>query len=916
MPRIARIVAGLLLAASCTDRAPSGPQSPSPRHASFSVLPAFQSIPVGGPTIRLARIKGVLTPQSGDNSSTAEARFTGDSAVLAFDVEFVGSSAEFTLELTAYDADGVLVFHSIQKITLKAGANDQIAATELAYAAPDASVSVIHVSPSAVQLASGASTSLSVSGTGAGGQAITPIRVGWSSRDPSVATVDENGGVVAGTNQGSTWIVARTATNVADSALVKVRAQVAKVVVSPASVTIVRGQSSTLSAELRDGGNHVIDDRVPTWSSSDPSVASVSATGGVQAAKIGTATVTATSEGKTASAAIQVVSPIDHIELAPSTLTFSSIGQTGTVTPKIVPRAGASVDGITIALATSNASVATVDAKGLVTATGNGSATITATAEAFTATTTVTLKQVVASVVISPKAASVTALGDSRTFTAVASDATGNAIQSPAFVWTSSDPTIATVAGGVAVAKHAGSATISASVDGKSDAATFTVSPTASLLIVQTSKAPLNVGETATLSASLADNNGNLLAPVPAVFTVSPVNVAQLSGNTLVATAPGVAHIVATGGGFTGTLDIKIDQTSLTVQPTAIEKIPGGNGFFTVTDASSSVSWTVNGIPGGNATYGTIDVEGFYRAPNSVPSPSTFDVCAVETTPALRGCSHVTIRTIPSAGGDIIVINDVNALQDGNIGNGDNRIFFKNLVSFTPTGARAAATKVVLQYGHSSQCGFDTLCTGSDIAQFQSDMLTVGISTVVADNSATIGVIPLDVRVLYLLTPRSDYSLTEVNNLKAFAQGGGRIVFIGENPAYYITGVSSENNLFADLGLDMANAFTSASCSGFNVPAANIRTHQTTTGVTSLFIPCGAAISIGPNEYTIAVAPDGASNLVPIIAAGKIDVTPLSQGESIGRPRSGNKVPRRTVIQPHAPSVVDRTGYGPGVKPP
>jgi len=286
--RFVFLAATVLIAGSCGDRSVFGPHSISPRRASLSVLPSFPQIPAGGPTIRLARVVGVLTAATGEGS-TSEARFDGDSAVLAFDVQITGNSAEFTLELTAYDAQGAVVFHSIQKITLKPGTNDNVPAPALVYAAADAALSVLHVAPGSAQIAAGGSASFGVSGTNASGQPVSPIRVGWSSRDPSIATVDSNGNVVAGTSQGSTWIVARTATNLADSASVKVRAPVAKVTVSPGSATLARGQSSSFTAELRDAGNHLIDDRTATWSSSDPSVASISASGGVVAAKIGTA---------------------------------------------------------------------------------------------------------------------------------------------------------------------------------------------------------------------------------------------------------------------------------------------------------------------------------------------------------------------------------------------------------------------------------------------------------------------------------------------------------------------------------------------------------------------------------------------------------------------------------------------------
>ncbi len=904
----------VLLAISCGDRSLSGPHSDAPRRASFSVLPSFPQVPAGGPTIRLARVVGVLAPESGE-ASTSEARFDGDSAVLAFEVQITGTSAEFTLDLTAFDAGGAIVFRSRQKITLKPGVNDRVPDPEFVYAASDAGVTVLHIAPGSAQLAAGAGMSFGVTGSNASGQAVSPIRVGWSSRDPSIATVDANGAVLAGSSQGSTWIVARTATNVADSALVKVRAPVAKVTVLPGSATLARGQSATFSAELRDAGNHLIDDRTATWISSDPAVATVSAAGGVLAAKIGTATITATAEGKTATAALTVVSPVDHIELTPGSLSFASIGQSASLTSKIVARTGASIEGITVSFTTSNPAVATVSSSGSVIATGNGTATITASADGSTATAGVTVKQVVASIAIAPKATSVSAIGESRTFTATVLDATGAPIQSPNITWTSSDPAVATVSGGVASAKRAGSATITASIDGKSDAATFIVAPVARLLLVLSDKSQIRVGESATISAAFADNNGNVISATTASFTVTPPGVAQLSGGTLTGLQVGTARITAVAGLLTGTLDIRVIGTAtsgLEVIPSTMERLPGGNGFFTVTNATSSISWTVNGIVGGNATYGTIDVEGFYRAPASVPTPSTFDVCAIQASPALQGCSRVTIRAIPSPGADIIVIDDLNAMQNAGIVNGDNMVFFKNIVAFTPVGTRASATKVVFQYGHGSQCGSD-ICSPAATTELRTAITAAGITGIADDTSAIVGAIPGDVRVVFLMTPTADYTTDEVNNLKSFAAGGGRIVFIGENSSYY-DGPQIEVNLLSQLGSNASISNGLVNCTTFAVGAGQIRPHQTTVGVSSLNVPCAAGLTLGPNDYAIVLGQVGSSSgFLPIIASVKVDVTPILESGGSGSRASRRRSP---AIAPTPRTARDTTGFGPRARPP
>src|ERR1700739_3758178 len=44
-----------------------------------------------------------------------------------------------------------------------------------------------------------------------------------------------------------------------------------------------------------------------------------------------------------------------------------------------------------------------------------------------------------------------------------------------------------------------------------------------------------------------------------------------------------------------------------------------------------AVNWSINGIAGGNATFGTIDANGMYAAPEFPPTPNSITISAVET---------------------------------------------------------------------------------------------------------------------------------------------------------------------------------------------------------------------------------------------------------------------------------------------
>ena len=83
-------------------------------------------------------------------------------------------------------------------------------------------------------------------------------------------------------------------------------APVASVTVSPASASVAVGQTLQLTATLKDASGVPLSGRVITWASSNTGVATVSGSGLVSGLVVSTATITATSEGQSGTAAITV----------------------------------------------------------------------------------------------------------------------------------------------------------------------------------------------------------------------------------------------------------------------------------------------------------------------------------------------------------------------------------------------------------------------------------------------------------------------------------------------------------------------------------------------------------------------------------------------------------------------------------
>jgi uncharacterized protein YjdB len=129
--------------------------------------------------------------------------------------------------------------------------------------------------------------------------------VTWQSSNNNVATVN-SAGVVTGVAVGSATITATSEGKSGTSALTVTQPPVSTVSVTPATVSLVVGETRQLIVTLKDSDGNVLTGRTVSWSSEDPGIVTVNSNGLVTAKKRGTVDITATSEGKSDSATITV----------------------------------------------------------------------------------------------------------------------------------------------------------------------------------------------------------------------------------------------------------------------------------------------------------------------------------------------------------------------------------------------------------------------------------------------------------------------------------------------------------------------------------------------------------------------------------------------------------------------------------
>lgn len=293
---------------------------------------------------------------------------------------------------------------------------------------------------------------------------------------------------------------------------------VASVAVAPAGLALEVGATVTLTARPLAADGAVLAGHPIAWSSSDTVVATVSPAGLVRARAAGTATIRATSAGKTGTVAVTVGQrPVAWIQITPAAGTLPQPAGT-TRQLGVVARAqdGTELTGRAVAWSSSDPAVASVSATGLLQAHAAGAAWIRAVVDGRRDSTLVVVPTLIARIATDPLELAL-GVGDARTVAATALDAQGNPLARP-FTWSSTNGGVATVdAAGRVVATGAGTALVIVASEGRQ--ATVRVTVTGQMWgLTRAGGAPLP----ATLYATTTTVNG-----------VEVAAVVQVTGGTL-----------------------------------------------------------------------------------------------------------------------------------------------------------------------------------------------------------------------------------------------------------------------------------------------------------------------------------------------------------------------------------------------
>lgn len=461
-----------------------------------------------------------------------------------------------------------------------------------------------------ISLVEGTSTSISISSEAMSGT------ITCSSSDPSVATIDQNGmvttykagtatlkynSVVEGKDGGHFWQnrIGYTVSVTVTPATV----EATSITVNQSSYELTKGSTAAISYSVQPAD---ATDKNVTWTSSNTSVATCS-NGVIQAIGAGTATITGrTSNGVTATVYVTVTALPEAIRISSSTMGLKK-GESSSLTYTISP-AGVT-DNVT--WSSSDASVATVDNYGKVTAKKSGTAVITVrTSNGYTDSCTVVVTSEIESIQFAESKITLD-IGKEKQLELIITPAD---VPNADVTLTVSDPTDAN---GKIRALKAGTATITArTANNKTATCTVTVNKAVpEKITVSPASKSVNVGETFSVATQITPAEA---ANDKLTWSSNNTSIATVDANGKVtAKAAGTATInVKTSNGKTATCIVtvkNIEATSVTVSPATVTLEVGKTQTVTAKvapdKADQSVTWTSS-----NTSVATVSSSGVITA--------------------------------------------------------------------------------------------------------------------------------------------------------------------------------------------------------------------------------------------------------------------------------------------------------------
>ncbi len=264
-----------------------------------------------------------------------------------------------------------------------------------------APVATVSMTPAAATMTVGGTQQLTVVVRDANGAELSGRALAFASSATNIATVSASGIVTAVANGQANINVSSEGKSAQSVITVQapLPAAVASVQIAPTTLLLDAGETGQLRAAVADANGNALTDRTVAWTSASPSIATVDATGKVTAVTAGIARISATSEGKSADATVQVRRVVASVQIVGALDTLEAY-DVRSLQAVAKDAAGEIIDGVPFVWTSSNVAVATVQSplgvnNGTITGVDRGTVTVTATspnAKSATATRVVVIK--------------------------------------------------------------------------------------------------------------------------------------------------------------------------------------------------------------------------------------------------------------------------------------------------------------------------------------------------------------------------------------------------------------------------------------------------------------------------------------------------------------------------------------------
>jgi uncharacterized protein YjdB len=319
----------------------------------------------------------------------------------------------------------------------------------------------------------------------ANGEPLKNRAVRWYTSSPAIASVSDSG-MISAVAPGAA-VLSAVSEGISGQATLAIApptpTPIATLSVSVSPSTVQVGQTAHAVATLKDSTGNPLSGRTVVWASSNASVATVDATGLVTGVAAGSATISASSEGKSNASDLTVTAAppvaVSTVAVSPSPVNVQ-VGGTVQMSAVTKDSNGNTLTGRAISWSSSNTSVASVSATGVVNGIAAGTAQITATSEGKSGNAAATVSAAapvpVGSVSVAPSTSTIS-VGATVQLSATTRDANNNVLTGRVVSWSSANNNIASVnsASGLVTAVAAGTTQITATSEGKTGNSSVTV---------------------------------------------------------------------------------------------------------------------------------------------------------------------------------------------------------------------------------------------------------------------------------------------------------------------------------------------------------------------------------------------------------------------------------------------------------